>query len=173
MSLTLNKNFTGKKIFTVLTRTVCDPILPQHIYFYKHVWPWMKLVIGSITPFLIICVSNVAICYRLYKSINTNTQGNTTQYKKAFSHNTIVFLAISIAFMVTNVPNTVYILTQRFVNFMYRDNSWLLPVKHSLTLLQHVNCAVNFYLYCLSGSRFREELKSLCTCTHSGSGPLR
>ena len=78
---------------------------------------------------------------------------------------TAMLISISIAFLVLTFPWCVYmILTsgidlddpKQFIFFIHLDPLWAL--SYALTQVNH---AINFYLYCVSGSKFRGELKAL------------
>ncbi|XP_070192326.1 uncharacterized protein [Littorina saxatilis] len=80
---------------------------------------------------------------------------------KRVSSMTLMLVTVSSVFCLTTLPISIYyitnwILVQHGYHAPYRKVAW--PV---LNLLMYTNNSVNFFLYSLSGSRFRTELKTL------------
>ena len=97
------------------------------------------------------------------------TPGNTEQFEtrnKAASSVTLTVIILSMTFIILTLPNGLY-----FVVFMA-----LVDVQTSsgiakgylygtvIALLLYCNMAVNFYLYCLTGRRFRQEFYNILRC---------
>ena len=101
----------------------------------------------------------------------TNNTGNQEEASKTRENQvTRILLAVSIMFLVLTMPFF-------FVRILYTiiDRKQNIPV-YKLTLqiaeiLMYTNSAINFYLYCLAGSKFRRDAINLfCRCCRGKQG---
>ena len=79
---------------------------------------------------------------------------------------TAMLISISVLFLVTQVPTFAIIILKR--NLYNRGHSEeyfyrFLIIDGVFRLLKWTNHAVNFFCYCVSGKRFREELVAMVT----------
>lgn len=92
----------------------------------------------------------------------TNRVANNAIVVSTTSHSkerqiTIMLMAISISFMVLSFPYSAFELLRKFnVNFKFLKNRELFRF---ILLLMDITHATNFVLYCMTGQKFRKELK--------------
>ena len=156
-------------------------VVREYIEFYYSVWSWFDLLIFSVLPWLCLVVSNSVLLWTLNVSIrqaqhslgSAHTDGFSGRKKQASSM-TVTLFAVSMAFIVLNLPmSCVQVLG--FYHYMvgsldYYHQSKLIAYCYVIAMaLWQSNSAVNFYLYCLTGSKFRRELKRMFSCATAGS----
>ena len=152
-----------------------------YTYFEQHVRPWLAFALVGVLPFVIISVCNFLIIVALFRahrlrsatlqrSGSTMTQDNDRdkpQEKSAqsrsgvFPQTSLMCIAASLAFVVCVTPSIVLTIGRHrwkdaggFTQTAYYASR---AVVHQLACLNH---AVNFFLYCVTGQRFRNELLS-------------
>lgn len=130
---------------------------------------FLKLSTYSLIPFAIILVLNVAIITRLHwrPFLLRGRSGDTTSTFSGASRTesatygrqakvTYMLVAVSFAWLVLTLPNAIHMFISKLVNadtsHMFRAISFL---------LMYTNHAINFYLYCITGKKFRRELEDL------------
>ena len=152
------------------TSAVCV-LVRDYVEFYFSLWSWVDLLIFSALPWLCLVVSNSVLLWTLNVSIrqaqhslgSAHTDGFSGRKKQASSM-TVTLFAVSTAFIILNLPmSIVYVLS--FFHYMtgsvdYFYQSEVIAYCNEIALaLWETNSAVNFYLYCLTGRKFRTELK--------------
>ena len=164
------ENFNVDTHSSTNTAPVCA-LAKEYMAFYYSVWSWVDLMIFSVLPWLCLVVSNSVLLWTLSASIrhaqhslgSAHTEGFSGRKKQASSM-TVTFIAVSTAFIVLNLPMSC-IQVAGFYHFMtgsldYLHQSEIFAYCNEIALaLWETNGAVNFYLYCLTGSKFRKELK--------------
>ena len=133
-------------------------------YFVYNIFSYIQLLKFTIMPFLLILIGNICIIGRMIhakrnaRNLNTN-QDNSGQV----SQMTFLLLGISVTFIILNSPISILII----LDYVWSLNQNIF-VRAQLYLavnignfLYNSNSAINFYIYCLTGSRFRSEFKSL------------
>ena len=79
----------------------------------------------------------------------------------------IVAVLISLSFMILTSPFPLFIIITGKTNF--RDRTDIEVIIYNVTyLMVYINHAINFFLYVISGSRFRIQLKEMLHCSSSG-----
>ena len=157
------------------TAAVCV-LTREYVGFYFSVWSWFDLLIVSVLPWLCLVVSNCVLLWTLNVSIrqaqhslgSAHTHGFSGRKKQASSM-TVTLFAVSSAFIVLNLPMSCIQLTGFYHHMAgsldYYYQSEVIAYCHEIALaLYETNNAVNFYLYCLTGSKFRRELKKTFSC---------
>ena len=151
-------------------------LVKDYIAFYYSVWSWVDLMIFSVLPWLCLIVNNSVLLWTLSASIrhaqhslgSAHTDGFSGRKKQASSM-TVTFIAVSTAFIVLNLPMSCMQLAS-FYHYMtgsvdYFHQSEVFAYSYGIAMaLWQTNSAVNFYLYCLTGSKFRRELKKTLNC---------
>ena len=114
----------------------------------------------SYGPFSIMTFTNFAIIYKFVSVKWRNRQGNTDSTSQALSKSatrgTAMLLIISFTFIILTSPILV-------ANAAWPNSIPILIFK-SFIAIQYLNHGINGILYCIVGSRFRNELKNLFTC---------
>ncbi|ESN92487.1 hypothetical protein HELRODRAFT_194208 [Helobdella robusta] len=145
--------------------------------------PYIVLVTVSLLPFFCILIFNGFIIHHLLKSsktkpksfsgrrvsaaknsLSTGEAHNTEKEsgkrdKKSFYQTTAMCLSVSFAFLVLYFPTIVVQICKESKEFDKNDTFEV--IRNISNMLPLVNHSINFYLYCLTGVRFRNELKVL------------
>ena len=122
---------------------------------------WVDLVFASILPFCLIFIGNILIIRSVVVARRQRRiiAGNSSPQRSVGM--TTVLLIISFTFLMTTLPISIYLTLLQF--FPTRT-----PIMRLLsvmfTFLSYVNNCINFYLYIISGKKFRRELKQMVCC---------
>ena len=108
-------------------------------------------------PFCIIFFSNIVILITLARASKIRAQSTQGSGIKGQHSMTIILIAVSITYIILSFPICVY--------FLIPGWNYKLETLYYVGLFcQYLNHSINFYIYLLTGSRFRAELKSLFWC---------
>ena len=118
----------------------------------------LNAVLASFLPAAILVVSNVAIVVKIARerrNVNRERPMNS-------SGMTAMLVAVSVLFIVTTVPVQIIVMLSAYIsNYKILDSD----VTYNIMLMfDYINYAINFLLYCVSGSRFRREAIAMLTC---------
>ena len=121
----------------------------------------VDVTLYSYGPFIIMTFTNVAIFYKFvtvqWKNRRGNTESTNQALSKSATRGTAMLLIISSTFIILTSPITV-------VNAVWPNSTMPILILKSLLALRYLNHGINGILYCIVGSRFRNELKNLFTC---------
>ena len=151
------------------------------------VYSWFSFVLNAIIPFMLLCYMNYVIIHKVRESrqkfggqgsINeTQGQGQSqgqnnsaakrrqNKMKNTENQLTIMLLLVTTLFLILMIPSYVRFLYSSFVK---GDT----PAKYAFLIfffqlsykLYNTNNGINFFLYCISGQKFRNDLKELLCC---------
>ena len=167
----------GDKYDTEENVTYCDSIFDGHYDFETFIWPWVDLSIYSLLPSTILSVCNTSIIFKVISSNrrilrDSSVSGNSTQNGSlAFrryqqSSLTAMLITTSIIYVVCTTPFCIFVIYSNNSTYEFLESSQEMAVDELLwaavNMLQFTNNCINFILYCVSGRRFRAELKGLC-----------
>ena len=155
-------------------------VMRDYMEFYFSFWSWVVLLIFSVLPWLCLVVGNSVLLWTLNVSIrqaqqslgSAHTDGFSGRKKKASSM-TVTLLTVSMAFIILNLPLS----SVQFLGFYHYlmgsldsfYQSEVMAYIHEIGLaLWKINSVVNFYLYGLTGSKFRREVKRVISCATVG-----
>ena len=149
-------------------------------YMIENVWPWVDAFVYSFIPFLIIVFLNILIIRQviLAKRLRFNMTyeqsiqcrgkpGNKKDRRSSStSHEssrlTVMLLCISFTFLVTTLPMNLTLIPITFgktdKDSDIRHLLRLRLVRTITELLMYLNHSINFYLYCATGRKFRQQL---------------
>ena len=144
----------------------CDTGTRDYHVFLNYVWHYIDLCAYSVIPFFILSVSNISIIYRVVsknRKIRRQLASSTSQSKEKISSLTKLLLILNVVFIICTAPICVYLIGMKYwvpgdvpKRIQEQDPWWV-----GVSLLMYINNTVNFFLYSLSGSRFRQELQRL------------
>ncbi|CAG5124744.1 unnamed protein product, partial [Candidula unifasciata] len=116
-------------------------------------------------------------------STNVNTSGNSSQRKTPASDGTrltALLLTVSFTFLLLTLPNNIALIVSRFWNQKYENKTDHLTademraIVHGMArfklvmtiteLLMYTNHSINFFLYCATGNKFRQQIFDLLRC---------
>ncbi|KAF6775371.1 hypothetical protein AHF37_05025 [Paragonimus kellicotti] len=152
--------------------------------FLRWLWTSIDATIYCYLPFILIFGCNIVIVRYVYvaqkrqysirvhsdrKKLNTLVSDNSNSIRQL----TIMLLVISFAFLVTTVSIVVVKLLNQVLDLEHygdiRSRSAFQLADTVAELLMYVNHAMNFYLFCATGKRFRSRLLFLISkCKRQG-----
>ena len=134
------------------------------------IWPWVDACLYSFLPLLVISTLNGLIIQKVVaarkdrKKMSGQGQDRRQTQVDGGVKLTIMLLAISFTFLVTTVPINILLIALN----VYLPKDLPIPEYAKYTLLQTVvallmytNHSINFFLYCVTGQKFREHLRTL------------
>jgi hypothetical protein len=141
----------------------------------QSVWPWVDALVYSFLPFVVILALNVLIVRQVLiarqerDSLRGGTHKSYRQRRpsqEGSTRLTVMLLTISFSFLVTTLPMNVVAIAAAFLDKgvdMEGDDDMRTSARFQLArtvaeLLMYSNHAVNFYLYCATGQKFRRQL---------------
>ncbi|KAL8606914.1 hypothetical protein ACOMHN_048710 [Nucella lapillus] len=145
------------------------------IDFLDKVWPWIDAAFYSFLPFSLLLLFNILIirCHRKalkqQRSLHATTSLSAASPRCRLSRFnlrlTAMLLVVSFTFMVMTAPKVILLCIRREafkfstpegrINFVEIARYSL--VSAVFNFLMWTNHSINFFLYCLSGTRFRQE----------------
>ena len=145
----------------------CEPTSEGHIKFFYDMWPMILFFTVSILPAVVIFISNIRILKVILsrtKRVAPQMEANSIRRKKQAEVNRTMnsmLIAVSVFYIFSTLPMCVYILANTTLlradtpeNIVLKRLFWAIT-----SLIFYSNSAVNFLLYCFSGSLFRLLLK--------------
>ena len=125
-----------------------------------------------IIPSCVISILNVMTLRKIQTKSKFRAQHQTTKHGKSASMNrnlTITMLAVCIIFTLTTLPGRVISIIRTIseyigVDIIYPDQIYL----QIAYILNNMNHSINFILYCMTGSVFRQTFISLFQCCRVG-----
>ena len=146
---------------------------------WRKLYSWLSFVLNAIIPFTMLIHMNYVIVKSVRKSqkmfapneISTNEgidqRIDTRQknLKTAENQLTVMLLLVTTLFLILLCPTYfrfIYLmLTTRDTPFEYAKSMFLFQITSKLYI---TNSGINFYLYCISGQKFRNDLKEILRC---------
>ena len=134
-------------------------------YFFDTVWPWVDACIYSLVPFLVITFLNTAMIISVRKSTyqrNSVLRRRQKATKDGVDRKlTVMLLSVSFIFIITTIPVNMVWVAKIFLKEMKLTICQVCTFKLCDTIakmLMYTNHSVNFFLYLLSGKKFRMHL---------------
>ncbi|CAH1797089.1 unnamed protein product [Owenia fusiformis] len=145
-------------------------------YFICDIFPKINLAVYSLIPFVLLLLFNCSIvvalmCHRRFiESQHQSMKGHTGSIHSAtYSANsqklTLMLLTVSFVWIITTIPYTVYTLFPNHTVSDAREQAVNFLIRVICYLTMYVNHGINFYIYILTGKRFRRELTRIF-CGH-------
>ena len=113
-------------------------------------------VLFSFKPFVLMFITNFALVFMFMKAkctSNSTTESTTQALSKSATRGTAMVVSVSVTFLILTAPSAVHAASNSSYSLMY--NSSLYRVFVNIT--QYLNHSINGFLYCIVGSRFRQE----------------
>ena len=156
--------------------THCTPYSNAMQYVYGQLYFWLSFVIGFCFPFLSLLIMNCFIINTLrnrsslLEKANVNSKGQTQgqpqgQVQRSSVENSdiqiyIILLLVTFSFLV--LTTLLYIMT---VDYNASPETFAkCYLLENIGEKMYTNCGINFFLYVLSGKRFRTDLITLFKC---------
>lgn len=160
----------GNDVFMDCGEKICSMDL-YYGDFLTDIWSWVDLIIFSLLPFLLLIESNTIMIWKLTSfvknariALSSGQSDPATIRNSRASSLTLTLIFLSITFLFLTMPYSIFLILYDTLDNKIEDEydlsifSFLCAFFH---LLWCCNSSVNFYLYCLTGSRFRAEFKNI------------
>ena len=136
-----------------------------------YVFPWIDLVVSSFLPSSLLLVGNVLLATTVTRSARlarrltaapTGSDRRSNVREKAASSLTVTLMSVSVTYICLSLPVCIFLIVQHYgMRPGARYNAWMRLAWAVVSLMWYCNSTVNFYLYCLTGTRFRAQCKRL------------
>ena len=135
-------------------------------------------MIYSIIPLVIITVLNVFLIRKVQVqgAFRARSQGQNSVSTSSTKHLSLFAMMVSlcVVFAVTSLPASIIIIVNHLCKFTTGSHcvvigGWIHRIPF---MLNDINHSVNFFLYCLTGSVFRQALFQLFKCKSAKSAAL-
>ncbi|XP_064609474.1 neuromedin-U receptor 2-like [Liolophura sinensis] len=146
----------------------CGHINDDYSMFFDEIWPWLDISVFSLVPFSIIAICNISIITKIARSlfrnkVAANSAGEGDNRVKPSSM-TALLLSLNTVFLVTTAPVCIYYIgLPEWTRTATSEEDMQLDLWFAIVhQLMYLNNSVNFLFYCISGQKFRRELRSMC-----------
>ena len=147
----------------------CGRPTPAYEYFEKFVRPWIVFSFVNILPFCVVLVANVFIIRALIHVKKMRVEQSIISNRdKSFYQMASMCLSASFSFLICVTPSIVLLIGRPW--WSSDDNNAYIIAKAINNQLTYVNHSINFFLYCVTGKRFRYELVNFCRRRESRRG---
>ena len=152
--------------------------------FFRLDWVWVDMAMAVFLPFACLLVTNTVLVRKVGQSLrearDSLAEGRSDPFAsrdKKLSSMTITLIATSVAFLLLTSPFVVYMIWDGTLSYNALRNvrshaSSELALSVSL-MVWYTNLGINFYLYCLTGARYRAEFLKLFGCGGSSDRTFR
>ena len=153
---------------TISLGTTCGIIVPEYETVYANIVAWIDLGLYFLLPLLVIVIANSATVVGVLKmnALTAALMAANSNRIKHTRHLLIVTFLVSSAFVIFLSPMMIFgVVMPHFLEdtaLLHKtDGGMYYLIFASLSNWSYLNHAVNFFLYILSGERFRRELKNV------------
>ena len=153
----------------------CGPIKDYMPFIYE-IWSIVDMLIFTLLPWLCLAVCNSLLVWKLKASLReaevslgSGQADKMNNRKKKVSSMTVTLVAVSVAFLTLTFPMSFI----QILNFVFWTSGSIDVLNSSRAIdylweislpLWYLNSCINFYVYCLTGSKFRKEAKQMLCC---------
>jgi hypothetical protein len=125
----------------------------------KNVFTWIDASAQVILPFIIMVICNVNIIHKVLLT-KSKTNGKNLKRLRKIKGMCIMIVTVSIIFFVLEAPVLILIC---LIQGGWVDNEWpfIDLVWTIVNLMMYTNHVINFFTYCMAGTKFRRELLRL------------
>ncbi len=145
------------------SKSFCSKYLYQD--WYIQLYSVLQIIIYPAVAVIALFCMNISIIVSLKKSNVTSTMSEETRRGQQ-RQVTMMLLLVSFTFMLLLLPFEI----RNLVLILYKPEKTVAEVAKGVFIFQLTfemmmfNHVINFYLYLISGSKFRNDLKTLCCC---------
>ncbi|ELT87186.1 hypothetical protein CAPTEDRAFT_194828 [Capitella teleta] len=135
----------------------------DHLFVFEHVMTWLDFALLSFIPLSIIIPSNCLIMTKVYSASKSRQRdlGLTSHVNKSLTSVNVMLLVVTSFFVFTTSPIVIYFVAFDEWPFGTTKEKAQTYMAYSIcNMLYYLNSAVNFFLYCISGSHFRQAFMS-------------
>lgn len=155
--------------------------------FNLSIWPWIDFSLFCFVPFSLMIYCNILIIRQLLKSVRkirthpisvapysteqrTDNLSNLPKMKVGkIPSVTVMLLSVNCLFLVMTLPIVVFQIgyTYWYPSTTLRQRAGIEMIWAVSNILQYLNNTIHFFLYCLTGPRFRRECSAMLRCKRS------
>lgn len=140
---------------------------------YWQVYAVVNICLNSAIPVLILSVLNGFIIYNLHrqntftknagKGIVSSTTSSAEDILKKERQLTVMLCLVVVALFILSLPLYINISVFSVVDFKQSLQTYAdyFLATHVTQIMFYMNSSINFFLYCLAGSKFRQDLKTI------------
>ena len=147
----------------------CNPYGKAGYIPYGMVYYWFSFVINYVLPFLLLLSMNSVIIHKIRQrefgtiSESGNHQGQDQPKKSSESQTFAILLLVTFALLILTTPAYMFFIYIQVVDFTSSPEAFAsyFLFYHSNFALQVTNYGINFFLYVISGKKFRMDLTGL------------
>ncbi|KAK2150062.1 hypothetical protein LSH36_425g00023 [Paralvinella palmiformis] len=145
------------------TLVLCSSV--KAIYFVNVIWPWLDLVMLSIIPTMSILTFNITLSLEIIQAHRRRVSQMRVKETDESLSITAMLIGISVLFLVTTIPVSVYFIWIQYNSDDTYKQLFTTLTAYSITnIIYYLNSSVNFLVYCISGSKFRNALVAIFRC---------
>ncbi|XP_064641502.1 FMRFamide receptor-like [Lineus longissimus] len=136
---------------------------------FIRIWPWVDAFIYSFLPFILIMSLNFLIIRQVFLAhrdreqfLSNDSQRRTTSQDTGYKI-TVMLLSISFTFLLTTLPMVICMIIGAILQ-SDTDLKVIAQISLASTIteyLMYINHSMNFFLYCATGQKFRQQLSRL------------
>ena len=155
----------------------CAPFGHSRQYVSGMVYYWISLVINILLPFVSLLIMNSVIIHtlRVRSGVQGQIQGQGGHHRVKMKGSErqiyINLLLVTFTFLILSMPSYTFIVYAWFYDYkslprtIAASSLWNSIAHQTL----YTNYAINFFLYVISGNKFRKDLMSLFKCCSKGN----
>ena len=137
------------------------------------VFSWFAFVLNGVIPFTLLIHTNYVIVKTVRQSrkmftVNVETTGMESRQrtmKSAENQLTTMLLLVTTLFLILLLPTYIRFIYSSFVSsdtpHKFATSVFIAEISYKLYV---TNSGINFFLYCVSGKKFRNDLKEIVCC---------
>ncbi|XP_069119812.1 probable G-protein coupled receptor 139 [Argopecten irradians] len=140
-------------------------------FFMTKLWYWIDGAAYSLIPFIILVIFNILIIVGIKRGhrgvVSKIDKTRMTEKMKQQQQITIMLVTVSLVFVILTMPNCVFFIFQNYWNYTetLHEYARYFLFYQLVFVLSDFNHAINFYLYFLSGKKFRAKFHAIiCIC---------
>ena len=132
---------------------------------YGQMYYWLSFVVNFALPFVLLLFMNTVMIHKICKRTALKLKGNTgtkIQERQVF----LILLFVTFGFLILTTPAYIFFLYVMFVNFLATPRMFAgyYLFYNVAQKMQFTNYGITFFLYVMSGSKFRTDLIKLFEC---------
>ena len=155
----------------------CLPYGKNMQYLHTQFYYWVSFNINFALPFVLLLIMNCVIIYTLHNRTVKNVhqgrgQSQGQKVKSSESQIYLILLLVTFAFLILSTPAYVFFLYAMFTDFHKSPMEFagFYLYYNVAQKAQYTNHGINFFLYVLSGRKFRWDLVNLFNCKAKKQG---
>ena len=147
----------------------CLPYGTNMQYLHTQFYYWVSFTINFALPFILLLIMNCVVIYTLRNRSVKNVhqgQGQSHKIKSSESQIYVILLLVTFAFLILTTPAYIVFLYIMFADFHRSPNDFAgFYLFYNVAQKAHLtNHGINFFLYVISGGKFRTDLVNLLKC---------